>query len=74
VLGREVRYQQIPGEVFKANMMSRGVAEPMAQGLTDMGLAKNEGLDHGVTRTREFSTPTTFRQWCRDVLKPATDI
>lgn len=74
VLGREVRYQQIPGEVFKANMMSRGVAEPMAQGLTDMGLAKNEGLDHGVTRRREFSTPTTFRQWCRDVLKPATDI
>lgn len=74
VLGREVRYQQIAGEVFKANMMSRGVAEPMAQGLTDMGLAKNEGLDHGVTRTREFSTPTTFRQWCRDVLKPATDI
>jgi uncharacterized protein YbjT (DUF2867 family) len=74
VLGREVRYQQIPGEVFRANMMSRGVAEPMAQGLTDMGLAKNEGLDHGVTRRREFSTPTTFRQWCRDVLKPATDI
>ena len=73
VLGREVRYQQIPGEAFQQSMMGRGVSEPMARGLTEMGLAKNEGLDHGVTRTAEFSTPTTFRQWCLDVLKPAAD-
>jgi uncharacterized protein YbjT (DUF2867 family) len=72
VLGRPVRYQQIPGEAYKANLM-RFASEPMAQGLLDMALAKNEGLDNGVTRTPEFSTPTTFHQWCVDVLRPAVD-
>jgi uncharacterized protein YbjT (DUF2867 family) len=73
VLGRPVRYQRIPGEGYKANMMRVGMSEPMAQGLLDMALAKDNGLDMGVTRTPESSTPTTFRQWCTDVLKPAVD-
>jgi uncharacterized protein YbjT (DUF2867 family) len=73
VLGRPVRYQQIPGEAYKANMMRNGFSEPMAQGLLDMALAKNKGLDAGVTPTPGFRTPTTFRQWCTDVLKPAVD-
>jgi uncharacterized protein YbjT (DUF2867 family) len=72
VLGKPVRYQQIPGEAYKANMM-RFSSEPMAQALLDMALAKNEGLDNGVIRTPELSTPTTFRQWCTDTLKPAVD-
>ena len=71
VLGRPVRYQQIPGEAFKANMLRAGASEPMAQGLLDMALAKNEGLDLGVPRTPETGSPTTFRQWCTEVLKPA---
>lgn len=73
VLSRPVRYQQIPGEVYKANMMRVGYSEPMAQALLDMALAKNNGLDNGVARTARNSTPTTFRQWCTDVLKPAVD-
>jgi len=43
----------------------------MAQGQTDMAWAKNEGLDNAVKRTSENSTPTSFRQWCEEVLKPA---
>jgi hypothetical protein len=43
----------------------------MAQGNTDMAWAKNEGLDNGVKRTKENSTPTSFRRWCQEVLKPA---
>ena len=43
----------------------------MAQGLLDMALAKNEGLDNAEPRTPQSSTPTTFRQWCVEVLKPA---
>jgi len=35
-----------------------------------MAWAKNEGLDNGVQRTPENSTPTSFRQWCDEVLKP----
>jgi len=33
--------------------------------------AKNQGLDNGVQRTPENSTPTSFRQWCEEVVKPA---
>ena len=73
VLGRPVRYQQIPAEDYRAARIRAGASEPMAQGLLEMALAKNDGLDHGVTRTLGASTPTTFRQWCLDVLKPAVD-
>jgi hypothetical protein len=43
----------------------------MAKGMTDMAAAKNGGLDNAVKRTTENSTPTSFRQWCEEVLKPA---
>lgn len=73
VLGRPVRYEQTGGEAYKATRMKAGSSAAMAQGLLDMAVAKNDGLDDGVTRTPAFSTPTTFRQWCLDVLKPAVD-
>jgi uncharacterized protein YbjT (DUF2867 family) len=73
VLGKPVRYQQTPAEAYKNNFLGFGFSEPMAQGMLDMALAKDKGLDNGVTRTPESSTPTTFRQWCVDVLKPAVD-
>jgi hypothetical protein len=47
------------------------MSDAMAQGQTDMAWAKNEGLDNAVTRTSENSTPTSFRQWCEEVLKAA---
>jgi uncharacterized protein YbjT (DUF2867 family) len=71
VLGRPVRYQPVPTETYKANMMGFGMSEPMAQALIDMAVAKNDGLDNGVERTPASSTPTTFRQWCVETLKPA---
>lgn len=71
VLGRPVRFQQIDGAAYKANLVANGMSDAMAQGMLDMALAKNEGLDNAEPRTVEASTPTTFRQWCRDVLKPA---
>jgi hypothetical protein len=43
----------------------------MAQGMTDMAWAKNQGLDNAVQRTPANSTPTSFRQWSEEVLKPA---
>jgi hypothetical protein len=39
--------------------------------MVDMMRAKDEGLDEGVPRTPETTSPTTFRQWCAEVLKPA---
>jgi uncharacterized protein YbjT (DUF2867 family) len=71
VLGKEVRFVQTTFEAYKDRFISFGMSEAMAQGMTDMAWAKNEGLDNGVIRTPENSTPTSFRQWSEAVLKSA---
>jgi uncharacterized protein YbjT (DUF2867 family) len=71
VLGRPIRYQQIPADAYKAQLLKRGASEDFAQGLVDMYDAKDRGLDSSEPRTPETSTPTTYRQWCTEVLKPA---
>jgi uncharacterized protein YbjT (DUF2867 family) len=71
VLGKDVRFQQITFEAYKDRFIRLGLSDAMAQGYADMAWAKNEGLDNGVQRTPENSTPTSFRQWCEEVLKPA---
>jgi uncharacterized protein YbjT (DUF2867 family) len=71
VLGKEVRFRQNTFEAYKNRFVSSGMSDAMAQGMTDMAWAKNEGLDNAVPRTPENSTPTSFRQWCEQVLKPA---
>jgi uncharacterized protein YbjT (DUF2867 family) len=71
VLGRPVRFRQIPAEVVKATMMESGMSDAMAQGMVDMLLAKNEGLDNAEPRTPWSTTPTSFRSWCTEVLLPA---
>ncbi len=71
VLGKPVRYQPVPAEAYKAQLMKFGASEHFAQGLIDMHVAKDEGLDHSEPRTADNTTPTTYRQWCLEVLKPA---
>jgi uncharacterized protein YbjT (DUF2867 family) len=71
VLGKPVRYQQISLEAYKAQLLARGASEAMAQGMIEMMAAKERGLDNAVPRTPEGTTPTSFRQWCAEVLKPA---
>ncbi|WP_405721519.1 NAD(P)H-binding protein [Streptomyces sp. NBC_01537] len=71
VLGKPVRFQQIPTEAFRATLRERGMSEAMAQGMVDMMTAKDNGLDNAEPRTPQSTTPTGFRQWCEEVLKPA---
>jgi uncharacterized protein YbjT (DUF2867 family) len=71
VLGRPVEYVRTPLDAFKAQFLAAGASESTAQGMVDMARAKDEGLDEGVARTPETSSPTTFRQWCEEVLRPA---
>lgn len=71
VLGRSVMYEQIRLEAYNARLMQFGMTAAMARGMTDMAWAKDQGLDLTVPRTAENSTPTSFRQWCEDTLKPA---
>jgi uncharacterized protein YbjT (DUF2867 family) len=72
VLGKDVRFQQITFQAYKDRFIRLGTSDAMAQGYTDMAWAKNEGLDNGVQRTPQNSTPTSFRQWCEEALKPET--
>ncbi|MFB3908887.1 MAG: NAD(P)H-binding protein [Candidatus Eisenbacteria bacterium] len=70
VLGRPVRFQQMSFDAYKARFEERGMSEVMAQAMTDMASAKNEGLDNAELRTPENTTPTRFETWCEEVLKP----
>jgi hypothetical protein len=69
--GSHDRHHQITFEAYKDRFVRLGVSDAMAQGYTDLAWAKNQGLDNGVQRTPQNSTPTSFRQWCDEVLKPA---
>jgi uncharacterized protein YbjT (DUF2867 family) len=70
VLGRPIRYQQVPGESYQAALIEHGMSTPMAQWLTGLLARVDQGLYNAEPRTPESTTPTTFRQWCEEVLKP----
>jgi uncharacterized protein YbjT (DUF2867 family) len=70
-LGTEVRFQQTTFEAYKARFVEFGMSAAMAQGMTDMAVAKDQGIDNAVQRTSENSTRTSFRHWSEEVLKPA---
>jgi hypothetical protein len=46
VLGTPVRFQQLPAEAYKDDMIGLGMSDAMAQGMLDMTLAKGDGLDN----------------------------
>ncbi|MEV1177968.1 NAD(P)H-binding protein [Nonomuraea sp. NPDC049784] len=71
VLERPVRFQQVPGEAYKATLMRHGMSEAWAQGMIDMTTEVDRGIYNTQPRTPQSTTPTSFRQWCEDVLKPA---
>jgi uncharacterized protein YbjT (DUF2867 family) len=71
VLGKPVGYKQIPFDTYKAMLTEQGWSEAMAQGMVNMMMAKDQGLDNAEPRTSQATTPTTFRQWCKEVLRPA---
>jgi uncharacterized protein YbjT (DUF2867 family) len=71
VLGKPVRYQQIPGSAIYTRLTGFGMSDAMAQSVVDMMAAYDQGLATAEPRTPEGTTPTSFRQWCEEVLKPA---
>lgn len=71
VLGRPVRHQRIPADAYQAQLIAYGASEDFARGLVAMHEAKDRGLDHSEPRTAENTTPTSFRTWCVEVLRPA---
>ncbi|GGQ41314.1 uncharacterized protein YbjT (DUF2867 family) [Actinomadura coerulea] len=72
-LGTSVRYEQISAEALADRLTARGMSGAMVQSMLDMLAAKENGLDDAIVRTPRHAvdTPTTFRQWCDEVLNPA---
>jgi uncharacterized protein YbjT (DUF2867 family) len=69
VLGREIRYRQVPFDAFRAQLLDRGVSPSFTDGYVAMMRAKDEGMDNQATSATR--TATTFRAWCEAALKPA---
>jgi uncharacterized protein YbjT (DUF2867 family) len=70
-LGKPIRFQEVPGPAYKASLIAHGSSEAFAQSLVDMFAEVGQGLYAAELRTPETTTPTTFRQWCEEVLRPA---
>ena len=70
VLGRPVAFRAVPMEDFGPMMRSMGASEGMARAYVEMLTAKNEGMDTAGESGTRADTPTSFRQWCEDELRP----
>ncbi len=71
VLGAPIRYERGSRDEFKNSLLGYGFSDAVAQAMIDMGAAKENGLDLVVPRTPENTTPTTFRRFAEEVIKPA---
>ncbi|MEU9101020.1 NAD(P)H-binding protein [Streptomyces sp. NPDC048361] len=71
VLGRPIGYERQSLDDFSAALAASGVGSAFVEGYLDMMRSKDAGLDAGVQRTRHTTSPTTFRAWCEQILKPA---
>ena len=75
VLSKEIVYQQVADETLKATLLQFGATDAAAQGLIDIYSSMKNGVFNKVPRNPQSSSPTTIKQWCHDVLKPAlTDV
>ncbi|MDC2954359.1 NAD(P)H-binding protein [Streptomyces gilvifuscus] len=70
VLERPVGYRQLSLDAYREAMIGHGASEAWAQGLVDMAVAQNDGAYDEHHRTA-VPSPTGFRQWCEEVLRPA---
>ena len=70
VLGRPIRFHEVPGPAYKATLIGHGASESIAQNLFDMWREIASGLHAADPRTPESTTPTTFEAWCGETLKP----
>ncbi len=71
VLGKPVRFQEVPAAAYKASLMQHGSSEAFAQSMLDMFAEVAGGLYRAEPRTPETTTPTTFAEWCETRLKRA---
>jgi uncharacterized protein YbjT (DUF2867 family) len=71
VLGREVKHQKVPVEATREALIGMGLRPATADTMLEMYDAIDTGrLEIAEPRTPETTTPTTFEQFVREVVKP----
>lgn len=73
VLGTPVRYEHGDRAAVEPFLVSRGFSEAMARSAVDMDLAGERGVTNAVPRTAANTTPTTFREFAEETVRPAVD-
>ncbi|MET8849009.1 NAD(P)H-binding protein [Amycolatopsis sp. NPDC004625] len=68
-LGRPVAYQRITLAGFAAMRRSQGASERVIADAAEMFAAQDEGI-YDADWAKAAIAPTSFRTWCREVLKP----
>ncbi|MBO0804849.1 MAG: NAD(P)H-binding protein [Nocardiopsaceae bacterium] len=71
VLGKAIRFQPGDRDADRRFLVSRGFSEAMARSVMDMDLACERGINNGTPRTAANTTPTTFREFAEETIKPA---
>ncbi|MGW4768993.1 NmrA family NAD(P)-binding protein [Nocardia sp. NPDC004278] len=71
VLGVPVRYELGDRVAIRRFLVDRGVSEAMAQSMVDMDLAGERGINNVTARSAGNTTPTTFREFAEETIKPA---
>ncbi|MCX4775668.1 NAD(P)H-binding protein [Streptomyces sp. NBC_01264] len=71
VLERPVRALQTDLGMYRTTMAGYGMSDAWADGLAEMAAAQNDGIYDADHANQGRPAPTTFRQWCLEVLKPA---
>jgi uncharacterized protein YbjT (DUF2867 family) len=71
VLGTPVRYERGDRAAVGQFLVGRGFSEAMARSMMDMDLAGERGINNASPRTDANTTPTTFREFAVEAVKPA---
>lgn len=72
-IGKEITYTHIPFDAFREQLVGAGFSDAAADGMVEMMVAKDDGIDNLPVPSPEFTTPTSFRQWAETVLRPVLD-
>lgn len=73
VLGTPIRYERGDRAAVERFLTGHGFSAAMARSMMDMDLAGERGINNTVSRTAANTTPTTFREFAEETVKPAVD-
>lgn len=71
VLGTPVRYQLGDRAAVEQLLTARGVSAEMARSMMDMDRAGERGINNAIPRTAGNTTPTIFRAFAEEFVRPA---